>query len=594
MVWCKFRNDSVQHALYDNARGVQKELGSDTTAAQTTRTNGLTAFGSSGFTLGSDSVVNQGSAPNNYVSWTFRKQAKFFDVVTYTGDGTSGRTVEHNLGSAPGFLVIKAYSGSGSETYSWICYHRSLGTGSWIELNQATAKQDYAGLWTNTNASTFDAQSLLSLNDSGKSYVAYLFAHDAGGFGTAGTDNVISCGSCSTDGSGNATVTLGYEPQWVLFKKSSGALSWYIWDTMRGMVVGGDDAYLLANTTAQEGFGDNISPTATGFLINGTQNSTWVYVAIRRGPMKTPTDATKVFYPAATTGSTVITTGFPVDLAIFGNRDGGTDHFLTWDRMRGSLAWMRTAYTAAESSTTSTYETVFDNNTQTNYKWHDNTVNIAGWNFRRAPGFFDVVCYTGNSTGSTTKTVSHNLGVAPELIIIKGRSTTKQWEAQHSFGGSSYSMQRLNLTDQAYSENYDNANIHASAPTSTQFQLGGQTDTNGNNVTYVAYLFASLTGISKVGSYTGNGSSQTINCGFTAGARFILIKRTDSTGDWYVYDSARGIVSGNDPYLLLNSTAAGVTNTDYIDTASAGFEISSTAPAAINANGGTFIFLAIA
>ena len=111
---------------------------------------------------------------------------------------------------------------------------------------------------------------------------------------------------------------------------------------------------------------------------------------------------------------------------------------------------------------------------------------------------------------------------------------------------------------------------------------------------YVAYLFATLAGVSKVGSYTGSGTTKQIDCGFTGGARFVLIKRTDDIGDWYVWDTARGIVSGNDPYLLLNSTAAEVTNTDYIDTYSAGFEISSTAPAAINANGGTFIFLAIA
>jgi hypothetical protein len=97
-----------------------------------------------------------------------------------------------------------------------------------------------------------------------------------------------------------------------------------------------------------------------------------------------------------------------------------------------------------------------------------------------------------------------------------------------------------------------------------------------------------------VGSYTGTGTTKQIDCGFTAGARFVMIKRTDSTGDWYVWDSARGIVAGNDPYLLLNSTAAEVTSTDYIDTYSAGFEISSTAPVAINANGGTYLFLAIA
>jgi hypothetical protein len=100
--------------------------------------------------------------------------------------------------------------------------------------------------------------------------------------------------------------------------------------------------------------------------------------------------------------------------------------------------------------------------------------------------------------------------------------------------------------------------------------------------------------VSKVGSYTGTAAAQTINCGFVGGARYVLIKRTDSTGDWYVWDSARGIVAGDDPYLLLNSTAAEVTNTDYIDTAATGFELTSTAPAAINASGGTFIFLAIA
>ena len=91
-----------------------------------------------------------------------------------------------------------------------------------------------------------------------------------------------------------------------------------------------------------------------------------------------------------------------------------------------------------------------------------------------------------------------------------------------------------------------------------------------------------------------NNISIIIDCGLTGGARFVLIKKTSGTGSWYVWDSARGIVSGNDPYLLLNSTAAEVTNTDYIDTYSAGFEISSTAPSEINENGGSFIFLAIA
>ena len=117
---------------------------------------------------------------------------------------------------------------------------------------------------------------------------------------------------------------------------------------------------------------------------------------------------------------------------------------------------------------------------------------------------------------------------------------------------------------------------------------------NVSGATYVVYLFATVAGVSKVGSYTGTGSSINVDCGFSSTARFVLIKRTDSTGDWYVWDSARGIVAGNDPYVLANSSAAEVTGTDYIDPYSSGFNITAVAPASLNASGGTYIFLAIA
>jgi hypothetical protein len=135
---------------------------------------------------------------------------------------------------------------------------------------------------------------------------------------------------------------------------------------------------------------------------------------------------------------------------------------------------------------------------------------------------------------------------------------------------------------------------NSTTPTSSVFSVGTSSTVNASSENFVAYLFATCPGVSKVGSYTGTGATQVINCGFTGGARFVLIKKTSGTGSWYVWDSSRGIVAGNDPYLLLNSTAAEVTNTDYVDTASVGFEISSTAPSEINENGGSFIFLAIA
>ena len=124
--------------------------------------------------------------------------------------------------------------------------------------------------------------------------------------------------------------------------------------------------------------------------------------------------------------------------------------------------------------------------------------------------------------------------------------------------------------------------------------MGQVAQTNQVSINYVAYLFATVAGVSKVFSYTGNGSSQTINCGFTGGSRFVMIKRTDSTGDWYVWDSARGIVAGNDPRLSLNSTAAEVTTDDSVDTDSTGFVVNQVAATNVNVNAATYIFLAIA
>jgi hypothetical protein len=219
--------------------------------------------------------------------------------------------------------------------------------------------------------------------------------------------------------------------------------------------------------------------------------------------------------------------------------------------------------------------------------WDAPTYILTHLHFKRAPSFMDVVCYTG--TGAN-RTVTHNLTVAPELMITKSRSNTYDWAVYAAgVGNTSYGL--LNDPGQFY---VDSSAWNNTSPTSSVFTVGTGTYMNGSGATYVAYLFATCAGVSKVGSYTGTGAAQTINCGFTGGSRFVMIKRTDSTGGWYVWDSARGIIPSNDPYLLLNSTAAQVTGTDYVDTTSVGFDITSTAPADINANGGSYIFLAIA
>jgi hypothetical protein len=176
-------------------------------------------------------------------------------------------------------------------------------------------------------------------------------------------------------------------------------------------------------------------------------------------------------------------------------------------------------------------------------------------------------------------------------MIVKGRSSAYSWFVYSAALGATQNL-ILQTTGAAASAANPNGIWNETAPTSTQFTVGANNNINGSGTTFVAYLFATCAGVSKVGSYTGTGATQTINCGFGAGgSRFVLVKRTDSTGDWYVWDSARGMVSGTDPSLLLNSTAAEV-NANSVYAVSTGFQIVSTA-AGINASGGSYIFLSI-
>lgn len=593
MVWIKSRSDVSNHAIYDTSRGALYDIASNTTSGQTLQATGLTAFGTTGFTIGALAKINTSSS--TYVSWTFRKQAKFFDVVTYTGTG-SATTIAHNLGSVPGCIMIKRTD----TTTNWAVYHRSLANTQYLILNTTAGAATGTTYWNSTTptSTVFSLGTSGDVNASGGTYVAYLFAHNAAGFGSAGTDNVISCGLAQTT-STDAVVNLGWEPQFVLYKASSTAGAWRMFDNMRGIPTGGNDAQLIPNSSNAEDVTSNfIDLSATGFTLNvaaENPNQDFVYIAIRRGPMKTPTVGTSVFSPiTSSTSGQVNTTNFPVDAQIWAMRGGGVRISLVVDRLRGvgtggstnDGVFLSTSLTDAELGTGSNTSRSWNNTGFQTPGYAGSTPEIF-WNFGRAPGFFDEVCYTG--TGANT-TQTHNLGVVPELIIVKSRSGATAWQVYSSvLANTEYLVLNTNAAKATGATRWN-----STTPTSTVFSLGTASEVNTSSATYVAYLFATVSGVSKVGSYTGTGALQTVNCGFTTGARFVLIKRTDSTGDWYVWDSARGITSGNDPYLLLDSSAAEVTGTNYVDTDATGFKVTAAAPADLNASGGTYIFLAIA
>ena len=607
LVWIKGRSGSFgsgYHLLQDSVRGFGNStaLSSNATDAQYSSSGIIQSATSTGFTMGSSGLCNASST--DYVSWTFRKQPKFFDVVTYTGDGNQ-KAIAHNLGSAPGFIIAKATNATGD----WAVWHRS----TTFKQGYLNTTADFTSAVSNfpTNAgtsTTFTVNGPPSggiLSDVGVTYVAYLFAHNAGGFGLTGTDNVISCGSMTVDGSGNATANLGYEPQFVLYKMTSAADDWRMFDTMRGLTASNGSntnpyAVLKPNTADAEGnFTGQWQITSTGLQLTqpGNAGQTYIYIAIRRGPMKVPTLGTSVFAPATRTGTgataTITSSTYPVDMTWIRQTNNGTGYsFMDFDRLRGPLKLL---YTNNDQSQNNSSYTVTGFDVQNGYYLGDDAfgygTNVSGqpivyYNFKRAPSFFDEVCYTG--TGSAT-TFSHNLSAVPELMIVKSRSRNPSaWAVYANNDNTDYLV--LNTTAATAD---DNTYWNDTSPTSSVFSVGTDNAVNASASTYVAYLFATCAGVSKVGSYTGNGTTQTINCGFTAGARFVLIKRTDSTGDWYVYDTARGMTVLTDPYLLLNSTAAESATLGSVTTVTTGFAVNASILAAINTNAASYVFLAI-
>ena len=178
MVWVKNRYATSLQLVYDTIRGGGNSISPDRASAQSSNSDGPATFTSNGFTTG--------SAPSaQHISWTFKSQEKFFDVVTYTGNGTTGQNISHNLGSVPGMIVVKNLDA----TANWFCYHRSKGNGYAATLDTDGAFYSTAN-WDNTDpTSTHFTVKHSDSNNNGSSYVAYLFAHDEAVFGYRGNNS---------------------------------------------------------------------------------------------------------------------------------------------------------------------------------------------------------------------------------------------------------------------------------------------------------------------------------------------------------------------------------------------------------------------
>ena len=286
LVWIKNRIGTNFHLLMDTERGGGNILNTNTTGAETVTT--AISFNTNGFNLlNNNGTRNRLDEP--YASWTFRKAPKFFDVVTYTGDGVAGRTVAHNLESVPGMMVVKLLSGGDH----WNVWHGAIPS-SYIQLNSISpANSAGAYRWGNNTvaisptSTNFTVSSDSGMNGSGKTYVAYLFANDTS------DDGFIQCGNYSGN-NGTRTITLGWRPQFVLIKNSSktpsyGDTYWTMFDDKRSNLSAGvtSDRWLSPDRSNSESFNTVIQTTATGFEMSTStetfnqSGSSYIYMAIK-------------------------------------------------------------------------------------------------------------------------------------------------------------------------------------------------------------------------------------------------------------------------------------------------------------------------
>ena len=343
------------------------------------------------------------------------------------------------------------------------------------------------------------------------------------------------------------------------------------------------------------------------------------YSALNTYNLPTPTIANGAQYMAATlyTGNgtsqavsnAVNGQSFQPDLLWFKSRSAALDHNLL-DTVRGAnkilvsnSTVVEAVYGGAQVSFDTGGFTVGGLN-----QMNQNAATFVGWNWKagnssgssntngsitstvsaNTTAGFSVVTYTGNNTSGST--VGHGLGVAPNMIIIKSRSRTSRWLAWQS-SLSSQQVLVLNATDAAAT----GSNGYVGTVGASNFQISGistNDDINFLNATYVAYCWAAVPGYSAFGSYTGNGSADGPFVYANMRPRYVLIKRTDSTGDWYIWDTSRNTYNVVGEELLADTSGAGNTATD-LDILSNGFKLRTTT-AAINASSGTYIYAAFA
>ena len=276
LVWIKGRNYAHYHRLTDSVRGVDKALRADTTdAEQSSDYFSATSFNEDGFnyrdyqesdeTLVAWCFKAGGTAVSNTDGSTTSQVSVNNDLgfsIVKTSSTSGAITFGHGLDSAPEMIINKGLTSTG---WSWLVYHKDIGTGKYLRLNDTSSTTTNAGSFSSVTSTTITNSSSNSSSD----YINYCFTSKRG---------VSKVGSY-TGNSGTKEIYLGFQPAWVMIKRANtGNQSWAIMDNQR-------DGSLFANSTLVESGAHSNDFTAQGFTINGSSltfnnsGDTYIYLA---------------------------------------------------------------------------------------------------------------------------------------------------------------------------------------------------------------------------------------------------------------------------------------------------------------------------
>tara|TARA_Y100000356_G_scaffold52091_2_gene41893 strand:+ start:774 stop:3530 length:2757 start_codon:yes stop_codon:yes gene_type:complete len=588
MIWIKRRDSADAWYVYDSTRDTSNPrtkilLTNDSTAELDNTSYYSLDFLSNGFQPKSSLSTATNANGGKYVAYCFKANGGTttnnsdgtittavqtntslgFSIIKWTGNGTAGATIGHNLGAVPEMFIVKKRS---SGTTNWRVYHKNSHASTPedynLELNGATPAEDRTE-WNDTapTSSVFSVSSHDSVNENGSEYIAYAFA-DKTGFLKSG----------SYTGNGNdwgPIVTTGFEPAFLMIKVTSTTDSWFVVDNQRD-TNNSRLTRVFPNSNAAEASepGAKVDFLTNGFQIRGSgggQGQTnsnghnYIYLAIAAAPNTvTPTKANSFKAKTYTgNGSTNAITGlgFKPDLVWTKERNGTNWHTLH-DVARGINARIHSNSTNAEDRSSSTALTSFDSggftlgsnsnentngNTYVSWNWkagglptYNTSGNINAFVSANVNAGFSVVRWKGNENAS--QTLPHGLGTAPELAIIKQLDGTRAWTIPLLLSG--YSTGNVLEFD---SDALTDDNNKWSAVGSDYLTVGASPFTNSNGSPMIGYFFRSITGFSKIGYYSGTGGSSRSFTGLGFQPDFIMIKCTSAGSTrWHIYDSARG------------------------------------------------------